>query len=127
MIDNPLHNSLDFEKVVTIAHTRSKKRLVVEPASVVVSEARGERVRWVTAIPGARVEIAWKGTEDPFLEPVVSGGSQALSGLPRDKAHAHPKAPGIVPTRRGCRYAYTVTLTLGRRRLRLDPDVEIQP
>ncbi len=127
MSDNPLHNSLDFEKVVTVAYTRTKRGLVVEPASMPVAASRGERVRWVTAVPRARIEIEWKGKDNPFLEPVVSGGSQALSGLPRDGAHAHPKAPGILPTRRGCRYFYTVTLVVGRRRLRLDPDVEIQP
>jgi hypothetical protein len=131
MNESPLHTSLDFERVVVVGYNRSKKGLVVEPDSVRVSRARGERVRWVTSIPKGRIGIAWKGGENPFSEPVVSGGEQAISGLPHDGAEKHAKAPGIRPAGTKdtphCHYDYTITVTVGRKKLTLDPDVDIYP
>lgn len=131
MSESPLHTGLDFEKVVVVGYNRSKKGLVLEPDSVRVSRCRGERVRWVTSIPKGRIGIEWKGGENPFSEPVVSGGEQAISGLPHDGAEKHEKAPGIRPMRsKGilhCHYDYTITITVGRKKLTVDPDVDIYP
>ena len=131
MSASPLHTSLDFERVVVVSHNRSKKGLVIDPDSVRISRSRGERVRWVTSIPNGRVTIEWKGGVNPFSEPVVSGGQQALSGLPHDDAEKHEKAPFIRPMRKKdvlhCHYEYTITVTVGRKKFRLDPDVDIYP
>jgi hypothetical protein len=108
-----MRNDLDFEKIVCITLNRTKTKLVAEPESVVVHKRKGERVRWVSCTPGAgTIRIRFK-KEDPFLEPTVSGGAQALSGLPRDTALG--------------RHPYTVKLTVGKKTYTLDPDVDIQP
>ena len=78
-MSEPPRNELDFERVVTISYNRDKTGLVVEPESVPVHLGLRERVRWVTAVPNARLEIEWKDKVTPFRE-FASGGAQAVSG-----------------------------------------------
>jgi hypothetical protein len=110
---NFLRNDLDFEKVVCVKlSSRTRSGISVQPRVVIVSRKNGDRVRWVSCIPGARLRIRFK-KEDPFLEPIVYGGTQGLSGLPRDRADG--------------RYKYAVRLTVKGKEYVLDPDVEVQP
>lgn len=108
-----LRNDLDFERVVTVKRSRTKSGISVVPRSVKVSRREGGRVRWVSSIPGSRLRIRFEKRE-PFLEPTVHGGSQALSGPVNDHASLG-------------RYEYSVRLTVGRKIFDLDPDVEVQP
>jgi hypothetical protein len=110
-----MKNELDSEKVVCICLRKGadgRVRLSVLPKTVHVRTREGECVRWMSPEKDASLHIAFD-KENPFLEPIVHGGQQALSSMAREKKGTH-------------KYKYSVKLVLARRTWTVDPDVEVE-
>lgn len=111
-----MKNELDSEKVVCISLRKGadrRVRLSVIPKTVQIRTREGESVRWMSPEKGASLHIAFA-KENPFLEPIVHGGQQALSSMARERKGTHT-------------YKYSVKLVLASGRTwTVDPDVEVE-
>ncbi|MCM3876961.1 MAG: hypothetical protein NEA02_11135 [Thermoanaerobaculia bacterium] len=97
--------------------------LHVEPDRVRVKA--GDRVRWVTVVRDAKVQVEFKTRRGPFV-----GEERVLKGV-RSLLQAQVLSPpvkvdpGLKP-RETKSYKYTAILSVGKCIFKLDPDVEVQ-
>lgn len=101
------------ERIVCIS-LRPDGTVHAEPDSVVVR--RGNVVRWVTIVRDAKLGISFKKKKgSPFTDKGFSSPSrgQVVSAPVREDAEYG-------------KYPYTISLTIGKCELTLDPDVDVQ-